>query len=356
MLIKTVLTRLYEKQSLTHDESHAFFTALIRGDISNEVLAAALMCMKMRGEQIDEISGAAQAFINCAVPFEKPDYVFADIVGTGGDGQNTLNISTAAALVVASCGYAVAKHGNRAVSSLSGSSDVLIRLGIDLELTPQQSRQLLDQHGICFLMAPNYHQGFRYAAPVRQQLKTRTIFNVLGPLINPARPPVTLIGVYDESLVLPIVHVLKALGFQRAAVVHGAGTDEVALHGQTTVAELDHAEITTYTLQASDFGLPVYELSQIKGGIPEYNHQALLNLLSGNDKEIPAYVASVAANSALLLKLFGQNDLKDNTQQAISAIYEGRAKKRLDEIVSYCQTCQPANQMEQGAGYAAHCA
>lgn len=356
MLIKTALTRLYEKQPLTHDESHTLFSALIAGNVSNEVLAAALMCMKMRGEHVAEISGAAQAFIHSCVPFERPDYVFGDIVGTGGDGQNTLNISTAAALVVASCGYAIAKHGNRAVSSLSGSSDVLVKLGIDLELTPQQSRALLDQHGLCFLMAPNYHQGFRYAAPVRQQLKTRTIFNVLGPLINPARPPVTLIGVYDESLVLPIAHVLKALGFQRAAVVHGAGTDEVALHGKTFVAELDHEEITNYILEASDFGLPVYELSQIKGGIPEYNHQALLNLLSGPDKANAAYAATVAANSALLLKLFGQNDLKANAQQALHAIYSGNAKNTLNNIVDFCQTCQPANQMTSGASYATHCA
>ncbi|HAO0783035.1 TPA: anthranilate phosphoribosyltransferase, partial [Escherichia coli] len=166
------------------------------------------------------------------------DYLFADIVGTGGDGSNSINISTASAFVAAACGLKVAKHGNRSVSSKSGSSDLLAAFGINLDMNADKSRQALDELGVCFLFAPKYHTGFRHAMPVRQQLKTRTLFNVLGPLINPAHPPLALIGVYSPELVLPIAETLRVLGYQRAAVVHSGGMDEVSLHAPTIVAEL----------------------------------------------------------------------------------------------------------------------
>ncbi len=172
---------------------------MVRGELKPEQLAAALVSMKIRGEHPNEIAGAATALLENAAPFPRPDYLFADIVGTGGDGSNSINISTASAFVAAACGLKVAKHGNRCVSSKSGSSDLLAAFGINLDMNADKSRQALDELGVCFLFAPKYHTGFRHAMPVRQQLKTRTLFNVLGPLINPAHPPLALIGVYSRS-------------------------------------------------------------------------------------------------------------------------------------------------------------
>lgn len=189
-----------------------------------------------------------------ANPFPTPDYDFADIVGTGGDGHNTINISTTAAFVAAACGVKVAKHGNRGVSSKSGSSDLLAAFGIDLAMNPETARGALDDLGVCFLFAPQYHSGVRHAMPVRQTMKTRTLFNVLGPLINPARPKIELMGVYDPALIRPIAETMVSMGMKRAAVVHGSGLDEVAIHGTTQVAEIRDGKIEEYTLSPEDFG------------------------------------------------------------------------------------------------------
>ncbi len=204
--------KLYQAQTLSQQESHQLFSAVVRGELKPEQLAAALVSMKIRGEHPNEIAGAATALLENAAPFPRPDYLFADIVGTGGDGSNSINISTASAFVAAACGLKVAKHGNRSVSSKSGSSDLLAAFGINLDMNADKSRQALDELGVCFLFAPKYHTGFRHAMPVRQQLKTRTLFNVLGPLINPAHPPLALIGVYSPELVLPIAETLRVLG------------------------------------------------------------------------------------------------------------------------------------------------
>ncbi len=256
-------------ETLSQQESHQLFSAVVRGEVKPEQLAAALVSMKVRGEQPQEIAGAATALLENAAPFPRPDYLFADIVGTGGDGSNSINISTASAFVAAACGLKVAKHGNRSVSSKSGSSDLLAAFGINLDMNADKSRAALDELGVCFLFAPKYHTGFRHAMPVRQQLKTRTLFNVLGPLINPAHPPLALIGVYSPELVLPIAETLRVLGYQRAAVVHSGGMDEVSLHAPTVVAELHNGEIKSYQLTADDFGLTPYHQAQLAGGTPE---------------------------------------------------------------------------------------
>ncbi len=235
--------KLYQAETLSQQESHQLFSAVVRGEVKPEQLAAALVSMKVRGEQPQEIAGAATALLENAAPFPRPDYLFADIVGTGGDGSNSINISTASAFVAAACGLKVAKHGNRSVSSKSGSSDLLAAFGINLDMNADKSRAALDELGVCFLFAPKYHTGFRHAMPVRQQLKTRTLFNVLGPLINPAHPPLALIGVYSPELVLPIAETLRVLGYQRAAVVHSGGMDEVSLHAPTVVAELHNGKL-----------------------------------------------------------------------------------------------------------------
>lgn len=325
--MQPILDKLYRAETLNRAESHELFNQIMRGELENSQLAAALISMKIRGETTDEIAGAASALLANAQRFPRPDYPFADIVGTGGDGTNSINISTASSFIAATCGVKVAKHGNRSVSSRSGSSDLLAAFGIRLDMTPEESRKALDDLGVCFLFAPNYHPGFKHAMPVRQQLKTRTVFNVLGPLINPARPPLALIGVYAPELVKPIAQTLNALGYKRAAVVHGGGMDEVAIHAETVVAELNEGVIETYTLTNKDFGLPYYPLESLLGGSPDENRVMLEKLLRG--KGDPAHASAVAANVAMLLKLFGQEDLKANTQQALEVIHSGKAYDRV---------------------------
>lgn len=325
--MQQILDKLYRAERISQDESHQLFSRIIQGELEPVQLAAALISMKVRGEHPDEIAGAASALLADALPFPRPDYPFADIVGTGGDGSNSINISTASAFVAAACGARVAKHGNRSVSSRSGSSDLLAAFGIRLDMPAQISRQALDELGVCFLFAPQYHTGFRHAMPVRQQLKTRTIFNVLGPLINPARPPLALIGVYSHELVLPIAQTLRVLGYRRAAVVHGGGMDEVALHAPTQVAELNQGEISCYQLTPADFGLREQSMDALLGGSPEENRDILARLLQGKGEA--AHEFAVAANVALLLKLFGRENLRDNTEQALAAIRGGGAYERV---------------------------
>lgn len=327
-----LLEKLFRAESLTQAESQHLFAAIVRGELEPSQLAAVLISMKVRGETPAEIAGAAQALLADAQPFPRPDYRFADIVGTGGDGTNSINISTASAFVAASCGVKVAKHGNRSVSSRSGSSDLLAAFGIRLDMSAEQSRLALDELGVCFLFAPQYHPGFRHAMQVRQQLKTRTLFNVLGPLINPARPPLALIGVYSPELVLPIVQTLKTLGYQRAAVVHGGGMDEVAIHAPTSVAELNNGDIESYQLTPADFGLNSHPLGALQGGAPEENRDILARLLQGKGE--PAHAAAVAANVALLLKLHGQENLRHNAQQALEMIHSGQPFERVTALAA----------------------
>ncbi len=321
--MQTIINKLYEQQGLTQAESQQLFDQIIRGEMDPVLMAAVLTALKIKGETPDEIAGAAKALLANANPFPRPDYAFADIVGTGGDGSNTINISTTAAFVAAACGVKVAKHGNRGVSSKSGSSDLLSSFGINLAMSAQDSRQALDDLGVAFLFAPQYHGGVRHAMPVRQTMKTRTIFNILGPLINPARPNIELMGVYSKDLVRPIAQTMLQMGLKRAAVVHGSGLDEVAIHGETQVAEIRQGELIEYTLTPEDFGVSRYPLDAIRGGEPEENRAIIPQILTGNGTA--AQMAAVAVNVALLLRLFGQEDLKANTQQAIAVMKSGQA-------------------------------
>lgn len=321
--MQTIINKLYEQQGLTQAESQQLFDQIIRGEMDPVLMAAVLTALKIKGETPDEIAGAAKALLANANPFPRPDYDFADIVGTGGDGSNTINISTTAAFVAAACGVKVAKHGNRGVSSKSGSSDLLSSFGINLAMSAQDSRQALDDLGVAFLFAPQYHGGVRHAIPVRQTMKTRTIFNILGPLINPARPNIELMGVYSKDLVRPIAQTMLQMGLKRAAVVHGSGLDEVAIHGETQVAEIRQGELIEYTLTPEDFGVSRYPLDAIRGGEPEENRAIITQILTGNGTA--AQMAAVAVNVALLLRLFGQEDLKANTQQAIAVMKSGQA-------------------------------
>ncbi|HHF6633991.1 TPA: anthranilate phosphoribosyltransferase [Haemophilus influenzae] len=328
-----LLEQLYNGQILNKAESAVIFNAIMQGELNNEQIAAMLIALKVRGVSIDELSGAVSASLQNAKAFPYPDYPFADIVGTGGDGQNTINISTASAIVAASMGAKVAKHGNRSVSSKSGASDVLTALGVNVNVTPEQARQALDEIGVCFLFAQQYHSSFRHVAPVRTALKTHTIFNILGPLINPARPTYHLLGVYVPELVKTYAETAVALEHQHSFVVHGSGLDEVALHGETQVAEIKNGKIEYFTLTPEDFGLKTQSLESLRGGEPQENTQYLTALLQGKGKA--EHANAVAANTALLLKLFGHDDLKQNVQNVLAHLVSGNAFKTLQKLTTY---------------------
>ena len=328
-----LLEQLYSGKTLNKEESAVIFNAIMQGELNNEQITAMLIALKVRGATIDELSGAVSASLQNAKPFPRPDYPFADIVGTGGDGQNTINISTASAIVAASMGAKVAKHGNRSVSSKSGASDVLTALGVNVNVTPEQARQALDDIGVCFLFAQQYHSGFKHVAPVRSALKTRTLFNILGPLINPARPTYHLLGVYAPELVKTYAETAVALGHQHTFVVHGAGLDEVAVHGETQVAEIKNGKIDYFTLTPEDFGLKTQSLESLRGGEPQENAEYLTALLQGKGKA--EHANAVAANVALLLKLFGHDDLKQNVQNVLSHLASGKAFETLQKLATY---------------------
>ena len=305
-MIHACLEKLYQGQSLTLEQSQQLFNQIISGDVEPILLSALLTALKIKGESPQEIAGAALALKSQALAFPSPDYPFLDSCGTGGDGANTINISTASAFVAAACGVKVAKHGNRSVSSKSGSADLLEALGIKLDLSPERSRQCLDEIGLCFLFAVQYHQGVRFAVPVRQSLKTRTIFNVLGPLINPASPKTQRMGVYDKALLEPIAQTLKLVGVERALVVNGSGLDEIAIHGPTDVAELKDGKITTYQITPEQMGIKTYPLAALEGGDAKHNAILITALLKGQGQE--AHQAAVAVNVAATLLLSDKVD------------------------------------------------
>lgn len=334
--IQPLLDLLYQGKSLSREQTFEIFSALIRGEMSEATMAGMLIALKMRGETIDEISGAADAMRAAAkaFPYSNGDNLsngIVDIVGTGGDGFNTINISTTAAFVAAAAGAKVAKHGNRSVSSKSGSSDLLAQFGIDLTMSPDTASRCLDALNLCFLFAPHYHGGVKHAGPVRQALKTRTLFNVLGPLINPARPEFMLLGVYSPELVLPIAKVLKALGTKRAMVVHGSGLDEVALHGNTQVAELKDGDIIEYQLTPADLGVPLAQITDLEGGGPAKNALITEAILKGRGTE--AHANAVAINAGCALYVCGIADsVKAGTILALATIQSGKAFELLSQL------------------------
>ena len=327
------LEGLYRGESLTSIESEQLFGEVLRGEMDPLVLSSLLTALKVKGESPSEIVGAAKALIAAAKPFPRPDYEFCDIVGTGGDGLHTINISTTAAIVGATCGIKVAKHDNRSVSSKTGSSDLLDKLGIKLDMSPETARHCLDEANICFLFAPQYHSGMRFAAPVRQALKTRTLFNVLGPLINPARPTYQLMGVYSELLLEPIAETLRELGLQKGMVVYGSGLDEIAIHGETQVAEIHGEHIRYHTLTPADFGLKYYTLEAIRGGDPDENRKITEKLLAG--KGTDAQQAAIAINLSPLLVMGGKaDDLKQGAELAIETLRSGDALDKVTQLAT----------------------
>ncbi|MEP7324521.1 MAG: anthranilate phosphoribosyltransferase [Gemmatimonadota bacterium] len=302
----TGLTRLLDGESLPASDTTDLFGAVIRGELTDVDITALLIALKLKGETAEEIAGAALALRSSALEFPRPSYRFADIVGTGGDGSGSINISTAVAFVAAEAGLPVAKHGNRSVSSQCGSADLLELFGVRLDMSPDTARHCLDQAGVTFLFAPHYHRGVRHVMPVRKQLATRTVFNLIGPLVNPARPPIMLVGVYDSALCVTVARTLVMLGCERALVVNGLGLDEIALHGETHAAELSLGSVITRRFSPGDFGVAAFPLSALAGGDPAHNARAVESLLSGQGSE--AHNAAVAVNTAALLQLAGLAD------------------------------------------------
>ena len=333
MQFEQILSELFDKKALTLEQAATLFGAIVKGELSGEQLAGALIALKLRGETVNEISGAVTALQQAAEPFPTPDYSFADIVGTGGDGANTINISTTSAIVGASLGLKIAKHGNRSVSSKTGASDLLTILGVDISMSPKSARKALDEIGLCFIFAQKYHLGFKHAVPVRQALKTRTIFNILGPLINPAKPKRQLLGVYSPELIDIYAKTVAQLGHEHTIIVHGSGLDEVAIHGATEVAEVRNGEIERYTLTPQDFGFQVKPLESLRGGEPTENAQMITALLQGKGKA--EHNQAVAMNTALLLKLFGQEDIKQNAQWVLDVIAQGKPFETLQKLTTY---------------------
>ena len=333
MQFEQILSELFDNKALTREQAATLFGAIVKGELSGEQLAGALIALKLRGETVDEISGAVTALQQAAEPFPTPSYPFADIVGTGGDGANTINISTTSAIVGASLGLKIAKHGNRSVSSKTGASDLLTSLGVNISMSPEAARKALDEIGLCFIFAQKYHLGFKHAVPVRQALKTRTIFNILGPLINPAKPKHQLLGVYSPELIEVYAETVAQLGHEHTIIVHGSGLDEVAIHGATEVAEVRNGEIERYTLTPQDFGFQVKPLESLRGGEPTENAQMITALLQGKGKT--EHNQAVAMNTALLLKLFGQEDIKQNSQRVLDVITQGKPFETLQKLTTY---------------------
>jgi len=325
---EAAITRLLDGGDLDRSEAHALFGRIVEGSLSEPLMAAAFVALRVKGETTEELTGAALALSEAARPFPTPAYLFADSCGTGGDFSGSINVSTAAGLVAAACGLPVVKHGNRSFTSKCGSADVLEALGARLDLGPLESREILDHCGFCFLLAPFYHPGIAHAAAVRRALKVRTIMNLLGPCLNPARPKVQLLGVADPTLLRPIAETLDALGVERALVVHGSGLDEVALHGFTRAVSLRCGVLEDIEITPEQAGLKRLPLQAIKGGSPTQNAERLATLMSGRGGEADAAV--VALNAGALLMTAGlAESLREGVGMAFDSLRSGRANATL---------------------------
>ncbi len=330
--LKQLLGLAASGQSLSEDQAEAAFDIIMSGDATPSQMGGFLMALRVRGETVAEITGAARAMRAKMVTLEAPPGAI-DVCGTGGDGIGTYNISTASQFVITACGVPVAKHGNRNLSSKSGAADVLAALGVNLEADHEVVSQALNEVGTCFLMAPRYHSAMRHVGPTRVELGTRTIFNLMGPLCNPARVKRQVIGVFAPEWIEPLAQVLGELGHERAWVVHGAdGMDELSTTGVSVVAELKDGKITRFEVDPEALGLKRAALSDLKGGDGAYNAAALSALLDGTPGP---YRDIVLLGSAAALVVAGQaEELKDGLAQAAEAIDSGAARTVLDRLVA----------------------
>ncbi len=327
--LKPVLARLADGAALSADEAEAAFGLIMSGEATPAQIAGLLMAMRVRGETVPELTGAVRAMrARMAVVAAPPDAL--DVCGTGGDGGGTLNVSTAVTFVLAGCGVTVAKHGNRNLSSLTGGADVLTALGVNVDVPLDRLPSVLREAGCAFLFAPRHHAALRHAAGPRVELGTRTIFNLLGPLANPAQVRRQLTGVYDPKWLLPMAETLHQLGTTRAWLVHGMGLDELTVAGDSHVVELRDGATRAFSVSAKDAGLQLSPLSAIRGGDPAMNAAALQALLTGQPG---AYRDTVLLNAAAGLIVAGRaDDLRHGAFLAAASVDAGHALAALDTL------------------------
>ncbi|MGE3247725.1 MAG: anthranilate phosphoribosyltransferase [Beijerinckiaceae bacterium] len=329
---KPVLAKVASGKSLSRSEAEAAFEDLLSGDVTPAQMGGFLMALRVRGETVDEYTGAAAAMRGKMLKVRAPQGAI-DIVGTGGDGSGSYNVSTLASIIVAACGVPVAKHGNRALSSKSGASDVLTALGVVVGQKPEQIEACLKEANIGFMMAPNHHAATRHVAPVRVEFGTRTIFNILGPLSNPASVKRQLSGAFSRELIEPMARALGQLGSEAAWVVHGSdGLDELTTTGITYVAELRDGKVECFEVTPEDAGLARAKPENLKGGDPEYNAKALRDVLDG--AQTPYRDIALLNAAAALLVAGKAQTLKEGVAIAAEAISDGRARQTLDKLVA----------------------
>jgi anthranilate phosphoribosyltransferase len=327
--------RFVSDQSLSELEAEGLMDEIMEGNLSPVATSAILTALRVRGETVAEIVGFARGMRAKAVrvPLE-PGGVLVDVVGTGGDGANTFNISTTAAFVVAAAGVRVAKHGNRSASSKAGSADVLEALGVNLEQSPEQVARAVANVGVGFMFARNHHPAMRHVAPVRAELRVRTVFNLLGPLTNPAGASHSLIGVYDPKLVRPIAQVLHGLGSRAAMVVHGSGLDELTVCGPSHVAELRDGTVREYALEPGEFGLGVYGASSLAGGDPTENAAITREILAGRGSDAQRDVTALNAGAALFTAGAAPS-LGAGVARALEVLASGAALQKLETYARF---------------------
>lgn len=333
------LKRLIEHREIFHEEMLALMRQVMRGEVSPTMLAGILIGLRVKGETVGEITAAAQVMREFATKVEVRDRAhLVDTCGTGGDAAHTFNISTAAAFVAAAAGAKVAKHGGRSVSSKSGSADVLEALGVNIDLSPQRVAECIEQVGLGFMFAPNFHAAMKHAAPVRRELGVRTIFNLLGPLTNPAGAPNQLMGVFHPDLVGIQAHVLQRLGSERALVVHGRdGLDELSICGETLVAELRDGEVREYVVSPEQFGLPTHDMRTLQVASVEDSRDRVLKALDntpGPERDI------VALNAGAAIYVAGLTDtMTEGVERALEVMATGEARRRLNALIAFGRDC-----------------
>ncbi len=330
--LKALIGKVAAGTPLTDTEAERAFDIIMSGKATPAQIGGFLMALRVRGETVDEIAGAVRTMRAKMLPVEAPEDA-VDVVGTGGDASGSYNISTCSAFVVAGCGVPVAKHGNRSLSSKSGAADVLTHLGVDIDITPQQIALCIREAGIGFMFAPNHHSAMKHVGPARTELGTRTIFNLLGPLSNPAGVRRQMVGVFAEQWVEPIALVLRALGSTRAWVVHGSdGLDEITTTGPTRVASLDDGEVTVSTIAPGDVGLPLARPEDLRGGEAAENAAALRAVLEGGRGP---YRDVVLMNAAATLIVAGRaGSLAQGVEMAARSIDNGAALDRMERLVA----------------------
>lgn len=334
-MIKEAITKIVNKGDLTYDEAYQVMNEVMSGETTptqNAAFLAALATKSTKAETIEEISGCAAAMRDHAVKVDVGGREVLEIVGTGGDGAHSFNISTTSAMVIAAGGVPVAKHGNRAASSQSGTADCLEALGVNIALEPEQCTALLERVGICFFFAQKYHTSMKYVGAIRKELGFRTVFNILGPLTNPASPTYQLLGVYDESLVEPLAQVLTTLGVRRGLVVYGTDKlDEISLSAPTKVCDFKDGYYKNYTIQPEDFGMTRCQKSDLVGGTPAENAQITRDVLAG--KRGPQR-DTVLLNAGAALYIAGKAaDIADGVQLAARLIDSGAALQKLEDLI-----------------------